>query len=280
MATHEHLTPQVRASHHSLSGCRHGQPPVHGLVQRAGAAQQAGITEIGACLDDLGAWDRRALKRLVHEHHVRVAELEWVDLGEPRSVAEDDLLAMADIFGSRQLNVGVCSPDTYPESWLAKRLKSLAQRAADHNLTVAFEPVVFGSVPDIFAVQRIVEAACEPNVGMLLDVYHMARDRWDNLDGLYGELVVGVQINGIDRPAVLPSWPYGLLNEAQCDRLMPDEGDFPVGDWLAALTAKGVVARLSVEVLSDTHRALPLFDAAQRVWDTSHKFAAMWEGMQ
>lgn len=237
----------------------------------------AGIHDIGACSDDLGEWSPHELRRLISGHHVRVSELEWVDLGEPDPHAEDNLFRMADIFGARQLNVGVCSADIYPDIYLARRLRSVAQRAGSHGLVVAFEPVVFGSVTGVSHVQRLIEMADVSNVGTLLDVYHMARSCWDSLRDVRADMVAGVQINGIDRPVTIPSWPDGLLREAQCDRLMPDEGDFPVATWLQRLRDLGVRARLSVEVLSDAHRALPLFDAAQRVASTSEKFAEIWE---
>lgn len=277
--SHDHAGPRVHTSHHTLSGCRHGQRPRHSLVQRAAAAHQAGIDEIGACADDLGRWFASELQRLIRQDHVHVRELEWVELSAQPDEDEDILMRMADIFGARQLNVGVCDPGMISDGWLARRLGALARKAADHGLTVAFEPVVFGSVSSIDRVQHIIAAADEPNVGTLLDVYHMARTCWDRLDEVAPDKVVAVQISGIDRPLTLPSWPHGLWEESQCSRLMPDEGDFPVADWLTRLVEMGVAyrARLSVEVLSDACRDLPLYAAAARVGGCAEKFTDIWE---
>jgi sugar phosphate isomerase/epimerase len=280
MATSDVSPPKIRAAHHSLSGCRHGQQPVHSLLARADAAHQAGITEIGACASDLGSWDPAELAHLVRQHRVTVRELEWLELGEPDHQAERDLYRLADIFGATQLNVGVSTARMYPEAYLAAELARIGREAAAHNLKVAFEPVVFGSVPGIADVQRIIEKSRSPHAGTLLDTYHLARTaRWDSLDGVWPELVRGVQISGINQVEESPSWPYGLLREAQCGRLLPDEGEFPVGDWLQALLDKGVEARLSVEVLSDEQRALSVFDAADRIAGSSAKFFSMWEAM-
>jgi sugar phosphate isomerase/epimerase len=270
----------IRAAHHSLSGCRHGEEPKHTLLARATAAHAAGITEIGACAADLGVWDPAELRHLIRCHHVRVRELEWVDLGQPDQQAEEDLFRLADITGARQLNAGVCDSRMYPESYLATRLRFIAEVAADHDMTVAFEPVAFGSLCDVVAVQHLIEMAGQPNVGTLLDVYHMARDplgRWDALDGIEPELVAGIQISGISQVSWPVAWPLGLLEEAQNGRLLPDAGDFPVESWLQALLDKGVQARLSVEILSDEQRACTLYQAADRVAASSAKFSAMWE---
>jgi hypothetical protein len=267
--------PPVSASHHCLSGSRHGQVPVYSLPQRANAAFVAGIGEIGACADDLGQWNHRELRRLVRDR-AYVAELEWVDLGDVRDpVAEDALFALADLFSSRQLNVGVCDPAPVLTSYLAKRLKHLARRAADHNLTVAFEPVAFGSVADVTQVQHIIERAAEPNIGTLLDVYHMGRYCWDGLQMVDPELVTAIQISGLNRTPA-PSWPYGLLEEAQCRRLLPGEGEFPLMTWLEGLRDRGVQARLSAEVLSDDLRAMTLFGAASAVAAAAAPFTRMW----
>lgn len=269
--------PAVRVAHHTLSGARHGERPKHSLLTRADAAHLAGIHEIGACAADLGSWDPAALAREVRRHHVTVGELEWLDVGEPDAEAENQLMLLADHLGAKQLNVGVCAPASYPERYLVWQLKRIAILAAAHNLTVAFEPVVFGSVPDYRDVQRIIEQAGEPNVGLLLDTYHMARWNWTGVDDIRADMVVAVQISGLRWVPVCPAWPYGLLQEAQCGRLMPDEGDFPVADWLQSLKDMGVQARLSVEILSDTQRARTVFDAADAVASSAEKFAALWE---
>jgi sugar phosphate isomerase/epimerase len=273
--------PRIRASHHSLSGSQHGQPPAHSLLARVDAAHSAGISEIGACAADLGSWNAAELTRLVRHRHVKVTEVEWIDLGEIDYDAEDAIFALASMFSSHQVNVGVCSPTMYPDGWLANRLSHVANRAQKHGLIVAFEPVVFGSVNTIGRVQSIIALAQHPpNVGTLLDVYHLARSCWDNLNDVRPDLVAGVQINGIDRPAIIPSWPHGLLREAQCDRLLPDEGTFPVATWLQRLRDAGVNARLSVEVLSDAHRALPLDEQAVRLASSAAKFAEIWDAVR
>jgi 4-hydroxyphenylpyruvate dioxygenase len=266
--------PRVAAAHHSLSGTTHGSPPAHTLLQRAAAAEAAGITEIGACADDLGDWAPRELERLVRHHNVRVAELEWVDLGDPRDeVREERLFALADLFGARQLNVGVCSPDQLPVAYLAKRLRHLAARASFHDLTIAFEPVVFGSVATVDRAEAIIaRAGHPPNVGTLIDTYHMARASWASIEAISPELVVAIQLCDVDLLDEKPSWPHGLFTESQNNRRLPGDGDFPLGRWLASLRAAGVRARTSIEVISSQLRSLPLYESAQAIADASARY--------
>jgi sugar phosphate isomerase/epimerase len=261
------------ASYHTLSGGRHGEPPVYPLLARAVAAAWAGIPAIGAHADDLiGDGDPWVLQREMSKHLVTVPVLEWVSLDQPRDKEQERrLFKMADIFHSRQLNVGVCSTEDISDRTLVNRLGKLAFRAQQHELTVAVEPVCFGSLDQISRVQELIDNVNEPNVGTLLDVYHLARADWGtDVSDINPDMVAGIQVCGVSKlpPAIVPAAGYKalLLEDCQDNRLFPDEGDFPVDEWLANLKAAGVETDwVEVEVISQQVRDMNIYDAAWRV---------------
>lgn len=260
---------QIGASLHTLSGARHGELSRWNLTARASAARSAGIQAIGACPEDLGYADPSWLADTVRQQHVDVDELEWVSLEDPPDADTHRLIfKLADVFQARRLNVGVCSAD--PEYGnippLARRLKRLARHAADHGVTVAVEPVVFGSLGTIEQVQHLVEATGEDNVGTVLDAYHWARADWTtSVRHVDTAMVVAIQVCGVDQVAPLPAYPHGLFAEAQCSRRLPDEGDFPVARWLHNLRAAGCTAPVEAEVISDQLRGMTPYKAAAAV---------------
>jgi sugar phosphate isomerase/epimerase len=261
------------ASYLTLAGCRYGEPTRHHLLQRADAAAAAGIREIGACAAEMGLLTSPdSFRHLAYAlHGIRVPEIEWVDLSLPRDGHnERQLFMMADAFRSTRLNVGVCGTAHVPHDVLTQRLRHLALRAADHGLTIAVEPVCFGSLGKPGDVAQIVADCGEPNVGLLLDVYHSYRAAEGDLlvmsRGLDADMIVEIQLSGVNEK------PTGdLFTDCQDHRRLPGEGDPIIPHFLAATLAQNPAIPISVEVISTELRGLDLNEAAQRVYDTTTK---------
>jgi sugar phosphate isomerase/epimerase len=257
----------VTLSYHTLSGSIHGQRPLYSLRQRAMAAKRAGMTSVGWChmdyrsdrqLRDDAAW--------FEDNGMRAAEGEWLELSEPDVMTSTITFIMGQAFGADRINAGWCSDSEPVTTELAAQVRDLARRAADFGQTLAFEPVAFGALSDIRDVQTIVAEAGMPNLGTLLDAWQLARSYWSaGVTDVDVSMAKGIQLSGVNYADPAPDYPDGLFHEAQHDRRLPDEGSFPVREWLKNLIDAGVDTTVACEVISDEMRAMPLTDAAETV---------------
>ncbi len=236
---------------------------------RVAAAAAAGFAGIGlACrayarLRDEG-WSDAALRSVLDDAGVRLLETEGL-LGfssfgtvrsgplagrryaDPRS--EQAAFAMADAFGVRHVMVngafeGALEPDA------VEAFAGLCDRAADHGLLVALEPVPCSTVPDLAAAVGVVTGAGRPNGGLCIDSWHLYRGGGDerSLEQVPADLVLVVQLD--DGP-VQPVDSHYLVDTMH-HRQLPGEGELPLSAFLGVLRRTGVRAPVSVEVLSDT----------------------------
>ncbi len=75
--------------------------------------------------------------------------------------------------------------------------------------------------------------------------------------GLSAEMIKHVEFS--DGPALQIG---SLLEDTLLRRRLPGEGDFPVVDFLRAIAATGYTGAFGVEIISETHRDLPVAKAA------------------
>lgn len=231
------------------------------------AAQRAGMTSVGWCHMDYRS-DRQLRDDAdwFADNGMRASEGEWLELSEPDVMTSTITFIMGQAFGADRINMGWCSPGQPVTSELAAQVRDLARRAADFGQTLAFEPVAFGALGDIRDVQKVVAEAGMPNLGTLLDSWQLARAYWSaSVTDLDVSMAKGVQLAGVNYADPLPAYPDGLFYEAQHDRRLPDEGNFPVRDWLKNLIGAGVDTTIACEVISDEMRGMPLDAAAEAV---------------
>jgi len=231
-----------------------------GFRDRVAAAASAGFTGIGlatrayARLRDEG-WSDAALSAVLDDAGVRLAEAEGLlgfsSAGQVQSgvlagrryadpAAEQLAFAMANAFGVRHLTVttafdGSLEPDA------AAAFAGLCDRAAEHDLLVALEPMPCSTVPDLPTAVRLVREAGRPNGGLCVDSWHLYR-------------------GGGDEQALL-ELPPGLVDTLH-HRQLPGDGALPLTAFLGVLHRIGVRAPTSVEVLSDDLDARPPAEAA------------------
>jgi hypothetical protein len=146
------------ASFLTLAGSRFGEPAGRDLWQRSTLAAAAGFTGIGAVPSDAVAWSP--------DLPCPVTELEWLDLAAPCWGDLDRLLAM----GGSRVNAGVCGPLPC-DGAMMRTLRSLADAVSP--LTVAVEPVAFGSLWSVTACLDLIRAAGRQNVGLLWDCWQV-----------------------------------------------------------------------------------------------------------
>ena len=90
-------------------------------------------------------------------------------------------------------------------------------------------------VPDLTTARRVVEAANQPNGGVLVDALHFARSgsTFEQLAQVPRQYLHYAQI--CDGPAAAPATTEGLIHAARCERLLPGDGGLPLVELWAKL---------------------------------------------
>lgn len=259
-------------SYYTLTGAPVGAPPRHSLAARAAAARAAGFTGMALAPDELLREDAEfesavEIGALLAEHGLDAPELEplrgWD--GEPdeaAAVAERALFELAEALGSERVNtIQMVDPAAVGERLVAERLAAVCDRAAEHGLTVSFEPRANSPVATPAAALELLDAAGRENSGITLDAYHFHRAGLgpQDLAAIPAERITGLQLNDmLAEPAGDP------VADALEHRMVPGEGTIELGAWLAALRAHGVAAPPAVEAISRVQMERPLEEAARR----------------
>jgi sugar phosphate isomerase/epimerase len=145
-----------------------------------------------------------------------------------------------------------------PVHELAAALAGVCRRAAAHGLTIGIEFLPDTGIPDLPYAQAVIEAAGEPNVGLILDVRHLHRTGGtvDDVRALPPNSIVYVQLSDLKQSE--PALAYG-------DRLMPGEGDLPLYDLVDAALENSPGVPVDIEVLSSVLAALSRREATRRI---------------
>ena len=145
---------------------------------------------------------------------------------------------------------------------LAQGLRSVAAAARLAGVRIGFEPVHVtqreqaGFVTSLSHADAILSRAATPEIGILLDTYHV----WDDPDVLpwiaaNAERVAGVHVS---------DWP----SLDRTDRVLPGEGISRTRELVEALAAAGWDGALDVEIFStpELFWGLPVDEAARRAY--------------
>jgi sugar phosphate isomerase/epimerase len=174
---------------------------------------------------------------------VGVADIEIVRL-EP----ETDVATFAPFFergrrlGAKNVLVAGDDPE---EARLTESFARLARLAAGFGLTVDLEFMPWTWVPNLAIARRIVEAAGEPNGGVLIDALHFDRSgtTLGEVGAMPRERINYVQF--CDGPKDYDPSDAGLIEIARRARLMPGEGGIDLAGLARAIPGDTVV---SVEI--------------------------------
>jgi sugar phosphate isomerase/epimerase len=241
--------------------------------ERIAAAAGAGFDAIGLLFSAYqaelaGGRSPDDLRRVADDHGVRVAEIEflfgWVGRGvadvEPAEL-EGVLFEMADVFGARHLNcgdIGFNGPSR-PIDEVAERFAGICDRAAAHDLLVAYEFLPWTETPTAEATLEIVERAGRPNGGLLVDTWHLFRGGGDldSLAKLPPERVLAIQINDAGPP------DGEMWDDTTLRRRLPGDGEFDLVGFLRTLRSMGVDAPIGIEIMSTELDRVPPAERAK-----------------
>ncbi|MDF2116755.1 TIM barrel protein [Roseiarcaceae bacterium H3SJ34-1] len=142
----------------------------------------------------------------------------------------------------------------------ARDLADLADLAARRGFSIGYEAMAWGRhVKDWMQADDIVMRAARPNLGLVLDSYHICvrNNPLAPIADIPAGRIALVQL--ADAPAILMD-PMSLSRHHRC---FPGQGDYPIGDFLDAITKSGYRGPLSLEIFNDQFRGAPAATVAR-----------------
>ena len=133
----------------------------------------------------------------------------------------------------------------------AADLAELADRARQHGFRIGYEALAWGRhVKDWTAAWDIVRAADRTNLGIVLDSFHacVRGNPIEPMAALPADRIALVQI--ADAPAIQMD-PLSLSRHYRC---YPGQGEYPLIDFLDAVTRAGYRGPVSLEIFNDQFR--------------------------
>jgi sugar phosphate isomerase/epimerase len=230
----------------------------HPIADRVAAAAAAGFAGIGLFAPDVARLRREGvddarLADFLDAAALCLADIEvakgWAGGPDADAGAAIEAVAwdLADRFGSRCLQaIGAYDGDL---AAAGRAFASLCDRAADHGLAVALEPLPYTNIPDTATAAEIVERAGRDNGGLCIDIWHHTRAGEDRavLGTIGADRILQVQMN--DGPRAAPSDDLaGYKDDCLRNRVPPGAGEMDAVGFVAALLAAGSTAPWSLEV--------------------------------
>ena len=133
----------------------------------------------------------------------------------------------------------------------AAQLRTLAERAAEHGIRIAYEALAWGRhVSDYEHAWRIVAQADHPNLGTCLDSFHILSRGSDpaNIRDIAGDKIFYLQL------ADAPELVMDVLQWSRHYRCFPGQGGFDLAAFVQHVLATGYAGPLSLEVFNDVFR--------------------------
>lgn len=144
----------------------------------------------------------------------------------------------------------LASPD---RNQCAADLHALAELAKREDMKLSYEALAWGRhIADYDDAWDIVKRVDHPNLGIVLDTFHMFA-RGNTLDTLKND--IPVEKIGLVQLADAPKMQMDILQYSRHYRCFPGQGDFPIIEFVQALKDKGYDDYLSHEVFNDEFRS-------------------------
>lgn len=264
-------------SHFSLS--RH-----HPIEDRIEAARVAGFSAVGLYTLDVArlmaqGMDLAALDDLVTTNGLCLSDIEVLkgwgggpDAQEGATTEETAWLLAVRMHARCLQAIGPYEGDPCDGG---RAFGELCDRASDHGLLVALEPLGYTNISNTAQALEIVERAGRPNGGLCLDICHHSRagDDRNSLRALDPSLIKNVQMN--DGPLRPPSTDIGdYKDDCMRHRVPPGEGEMQAVDFVAALLEAGSSAPWSVEVSNEAAWGRPARSHVVRCGDAMRRVLA------
>lgn len=274
--------PKLIASYFTLAGniipFASSDPAPFGLKERAEAAAAAGFVGLGLETNDLAHYVNTigysGIRGIIEGTGLDYIEFEvltdWFADGERRAASDATraffLEAAAELGAAQIKTVGeiLLAPgpggvSSWPIEKVGDEFGQLCREAAQAGTRVSIELVPSSAIQDLETARRIVDHAGEPNGGLLIDIWHMARGgiSYDEVANLPPYLVTAVEVDDAMRQQV-----GTIFEDTINNRKLPGEGELDVPAFLHSIMLTGYQGVYGVEMVSDEHRHRTLEDAA------------------
>jgi 4-hydroxyphenylpyruvate dioxygenase len=154
----------------------------------------------------------------------------------------------------------VCDPDRIVDD-----LRWLADEAVSRKLRIAYEPMAWSTVHvDLRTAWALLRELDRPNVGLVVDAFHLFSigGTVSDLAGIPADRVYLVQLSDLDQD-LSGANRRTLIVTARHERLLPGEGQFPLGELREWARRIGYAGPVGVEVFNDSWNARPPMEAAR-----------------
>ncbi len=254
----------------------------HSLADRAQAAAKAGYTGMGLVHADLMHYSKTigfgAMKRMLDSNGIRHIEVEFLGdwflpASDPRRQISDqmrtELLDAAAELGARNLKV---SPALFEEApadvpALAEEFARICEQARPMGTAVIMEMMPFTNVKTIDTAVAVLEAAAQPNGGLLLDIWHLVRGGMDysEIAKIPAHYFKGIELDDADAQIV-----GTLFEDTRFSRRLCGQGSFDIPRFLREAKAAGFDAPYyGVEIINQSFRMQSLEVMAKTSFDTA-----------
>ena len=144
------------------------------------------------------------------------------------------------------------SPDAIDDNaQAAADLAELADLARQHGMRIGYEALAWGRhVKDWTAAWDLVRAAGRDNLGIVLDSFHICV-RGNPIEPIASLPADGIALVQVADAPALAMDPLSLSRHYRC---YPGQGDYPIVDYLDAVTRSGYRGPLSLEIFNDQFR--------------------------
>ncbi|WP_285274682.1 sugar phosphate isomerase/epimerase family protein [Halopseudomonas bauzanensis] len=189
----------------------------------------------------------RQVKSALREHDLQLldAEVVWIKPGALNPAHLHILDIAAELSADHVL---VVSSDPDQQATIHK-----LTQLCDHNrdLRIVLEFGAFTEVRSLEQAREVIGAVNRPNLGMLIDALHWARSggTLQQIESLPAQWLTYAQLCDASGPGPDMANRADVRLEAVDYRLLPGDGDLPLGDWLGALP-DGLPLSLEIRSLS------------------------------
>jgi sugar phosphate isomerase/epimerase len=251
------------------------------IFDRIQAAAETGWAGLGIAQDDIAVIAHTvgfdAVREAIKTAGLRYTEVEllthWWTTGDRRAKSDQTrelLFTASRELGATQVKIGTeFGAPLVSIDVLVSPLRDLADHAADSGIRLALEPLPFAIVSTIPLAGDLIRAVDRLNCGVLVDAWHVFRAGTTVADvraSMSSEIVFGVELDDA-APDVVGTLFEDTINE----RLLCGEGSFDLTGLIRVLAEIGYTGPWGVEILSHTHRALPLREALTLAHDTAEE---------
>jgi 4-hydroxyphenylpyruvate dioxygenase len=235
-----------------------------GLAEKLQATAAAGFTGVEIFESDLLSFNGtpKDVARMVAELGLKIVTFQpfrdFEGMPEPqRSRTFARAERKFDLMGELGCDLLMICSNVAPDSLggvdrAAADFHELGERAQKRGIRVGFEALAWGKhISDYRDSWEVVRRADHPAIGLTLDSFHIFSRKTDlkAIRSIPGDKIVLVQL------ADAPWLDMDVISWSRHFRCFPGQGDFPLIDFMDAVSATGYSGLLSLEIFNDQFRA-------------------------